>query len=222
VKGLKDMKAMKCFGLGALGAWALTTTVVAGDAPPVPGTPAAVRDIIYARPFTLAKGEKHGWRQEKPVVSSGYVLVLEVDPDLVYPRQLAEPVLYVGRQTAERVNHGYASGRVIAIVPGQIDSKQEDYLDLSKVRIWFGTPELPEQVDAGTIEFERQLAVRAGIRPLPAARVSAALERGGPTLAFADKRELMRALAPLVREYSPQEPEVADGLDGGGHLAPNR
>ncbi|MHC4427852.1 MAG: hypothetical protein ACYS0D_04515 [Planctomycetota bacterium] len=215
------MKAMKCFSLGALGAWALTTTVVAADAPPVPETPSAVRDIIYARPFTLDKSEGHGWRMEKPMVSSGYVLVLEVDPDLVYPRQQAEPVLYVGRQTAERINHGHESGRVVAIVPGQIDPQREDYLDLSKVRIWFGTPELPERVDAAMIERERRLAVRAGIRPLPAAKVSVALEEGGPTRAFTDKRELMRALAPLVREYSPQEPEVADGLDGGGLLVPN-
>ena len=95
-----------------------------------PPTPAAIDEVVYARSFELDQGYKFEWRKEQPLVKKGVILVLKVDPDLVYPRQIAEPVLYVGDQTAERVNIGYKSGHVVAIVPGEVD--------LNKAMIWFG------------------------------------------------------------------------------------
>jgi hypothetical protein len=43
----------------------------------------------------------------------------------VYPRQTAEPVLYIGATTAERVNIGHESGRVVAIVPSALNEQGE-------------------------------------------------------------------------------------------------
>ena len=170
--------------------------------PAVPATPAAVDGIVYARKFTLEKGYRFGWCQEKPIVKSGYLLVLKVNPDLVYPRQCAEPVLYVGKQTAERINHGYPSGYVIAIVPGNPK--------LDQVPIWFGTPELPELVDTATAKAELGLAKAAGIKPfskkeLKAAHMQAREELKGSTIA-----DVLRVAADLIRRYSPEEKNIAD------------
>src|SRR5262245_27654193 len=108
---------MKYFRIAAsltlLGACAVMVTAqpparpapVAGHAddvsqiPPIPATPAAVKNILYARQFKLEQGYEFEWRADHPKVTAGWLVVLEVDPDLVYPRNVAEPVLYVGKTT---------------------------------------------------------------------------------------------------------------------------
>ena len=134
------------------------------------------------------------------MVSAGMLIVVEVDPDLVIPRDALEPVLYAGNVTVQRLNHGHRSGRVIGIIPGTVD--------LTSTPIWFGTPELPERVTAGTVRSERALAERAGIRPLPAERIGAVMQ---PAVTAPDLASLLRNVAAeLVYEYSPQEKELAD------------
>jgi hypothetical protein len=109
----------------------------------------------------------------------------------------------VGNQTAQRINHGDESGHVIAIVPGDVD--------LTKTPIWFGTPGLPERVDAAKITAERALAENAGIKPLPAEKINGALAKGGERLNVADLGALLRGqIADLILEYSPQEKRLAD------------
>ena len=162
------------------------------DVPPAP-----VLALVHARPFVLDQGYVHDWRGERPDVDAGHLLVLRVDPALVYPRQSREPVLYVGDQTAERVNVGYPSGYVVAIVPGPVD--------LETARVWFGAPALPERVGAARIAEEHARAAAAGIAPL--------VRRGdGPTLRLATKRELLRHAAGLIERYSPQERDLVNVL----------
>jgi hypothetical protein len=183
----------------------MLAAVASAEVPAIPATPAAVDDLIYARSFTLAEGYKFEWRKDQPMVKEGTILVLKVNPDLVYARQVAEPVLYVGDTTAERINVGYGSGRVIAIVPGKVD--------LTKTPIWFGTPELPERVDAAMIKSERAAAEKAGIKPFDKKTVAAAQKNGGKArLEVADRYELHRSLAPLVLEYSSDETELAESM----------
>ncbi|HNQ24408.1 MAG TPA: hypothetical protein PKK06_15080 [Phycisphaerae bacterium] len=177
------------------------------EPPALPTTPAAVQQVLYARPFTLEQGYEFAWRKEKPTVTEGYILVLKVDPALVYPRQTAEPVLYIGDTTAQRVNVGYPSGSVVVIVP----CKVADF-DLQKTLIWFGTPELPERCTAGTIAEERAKAEKAGIQPPSAATVDAARAEGGEPLSVKDAYELQRQVAPLIKQYAPDESERADNL----------
>jgi len=185
----------------------------AQNPPARPDTPAPVAQLVSARPFQLSQPSHHLWRAERPAFSSGYLIVLKVDPALVFPRQTAEPVLYVGNQTAERVNLGQDSGHVVAIVPAVIDDPEHpDYLDLQKALIWFGTPELPERVDAATIRRERALALRSGLKPLPPAQVAEALRNGGPALSAHNKQSLYGPAADLIRKFSPQETELADVL----------
>jgi hypothetical protein len=83
----------------------LTMSALA-ETPPMPKTPAAVDDIVYARPFSLEKGFKFFWRKERPEVTEGLILVLKADKALLVPRAAMMPVLYVGDQTAQRLNHG--------------------------------------------------------------------------------------------------------------------
>jgi len=179
--------------------------LAATAAPPqIPPTPAAIEELVYARPFSLEEGHSFDWRKERPVVRSGLLLVLKVNRDLVYPRQVAEPVLYVGDQTAERVNVGYRSGFVVAIVPGDVN--------LAEAPIWFGTPELPERVDESRIRSERVLAESVRIRPFGPEKVNGALARGGNRLEVRDRAELLRYVAPLIIKYSPAEKALAESL----------
>ncbi len=203
-KGWHDMRTTILVSLMVL--CGLTATLLAAP-PPRPKTPAPVQDVVYARPFALEKGYEFTWRQEKPTVNEGFVLVLKVDAALAYPRQTAEPVLYVGDTTAERVNVGYPSGHLVVIVPGKLAD-----FDLKKTPIWFGTPELPERCTAKTIAEERDKAEKAGIKPLAAAQVDAARKKGGDRLSVKDDYELRRQIAPLIKEYAPDEAERADNL----------
>ncbi len=129
--------------------------------PPLPETPAPVRGVLYARPFTLDAPFRYDWSAEHPEVSSGLVLVLEADPALLRPRETQEPVLFVGALPAQRVTRAFESGRVVVLVPGPVD--------LASDPVWFGTPGLPEQVDATTARAERGLALEALAREYGAA-----------------------------------------------------
>ena len=174
----------------------------AESVPAIPATPAAVDAIVYSRKFTLKEGYEFTWCKGKPIVTSGYLLVLQVNPDLVFPRQLAQPVLYVGQQTVQKINDGYPSGHVIAIAPGD--------LDLNEALAWFGTPELPERVDAAKVETEAKLAKAAGIEAFSTKQIEAARVAGGDELKGATIANVLRVAADLIRQHAPQEKQVAD------------
>lgn len=195
-----------------LSAAALVTAATVTAAPPaIPQTPVAVQDILYAQPFTLTEGYPYDWSKDRPMVTSGQIVVFQVNPDLVYARQIAEPVLYVGGISAERINEGYQSGRVIAIVPDTVgpDGKLI-HQDLSKA--WFGTPELPERVDAAMVAAESRLATQAGVKALSSDKVTHAKLAGGETVRLANKYRLLGVASKLVTQYAPDEVDLAENL----------
>ncbi len=162
--------------------------------------PQPVIDIERIQPFRLEQSFKYDWRRDHPHVRSGLLVVFKVDPDLVTPRNSLEPVLYAGNQTVQRLNHGHESGFVIGIIPEQID--------LSKEPIWFGTPALPERIDAKMIERERTKAERSGILALKPTDIQSRTQ--DPVVA-SDLTSLLREQAAnLVLEFSPQEKRLAD------------
>jgi hypothetical protein len=192
---MKRIAVMTCVLTMAAGALA--------SPPDIPNTPAAVDDLLYARPFTLEKEYKCLWPAERPHATTGMLLVLEIDKALVVPREIAMPILYVGDQPAERINHGHESGHVIVIVAGEVD--------LTQVPIWFGTPGFPGQVNLSTAKSERVLAEKAGIKPFPQKKVKAALAKGGPHIRAVDQRAMLRDhVAPLILEYCPDEKNLAE------------
>jgi hypothetical protein len=163
-------------------------------------TPSTVIDVVYVQPFSLKTGYTHFWREEKPFVKSGTLAVFKVNPNLVYPRNALEPVLYVGNQTAERLNFGHESGYVVAIIPSEVD--------LSKSRAWFGTPELPERVNEKTINIETDLAEKGNIQQLDPDAVNKVTQQ---YLDVSDLATLLRDhAAELVLKYSPQEKALAE------------
>jgi len=205
-----------CISAGpAVAADGLRSQTAVDTPPALPTTPAAVAELLLAQPFRLDEPSVHLWRAERPEFRTGYLLVLKVDPALVFPRQTAEPVLYVGNQTAERINFGHHSGHVVALVPAVLDDPEHpDALDLSEALVWFGTPELPEQVDASTIQQERALAVSRGVKPISMAQAAAARENGGTIVTASDKQALYARAAELIRTYAPAEEDLANTRSG--------
>jgi hypothetical protein len=173
----------------------LTILAVASPAistPPIPETPAPVHAVLHARHFTVDNGFPFTWQAERPVVREGTILVLQADPALIRPRQTAEPVLFAGRHTAWRVSPYNEDGIVVAFVPARIDPQAEP--------IWFGTPELPERIDAAAVDREHALAAGEGIGPLG----SGAVRFHDGDLILADRSDLLQALHDLIMEYAPQ------------------
>jgi hypothetical protein len=121
-------------------------------------------------------------------------------------------VLYVGRTTAQRFNVGYRSGRVVAFVPSDLDKDAGLTLDLTKAPIWFGTPELPERVDAARIDDERRKADSARIKPRPAAELEAARAETPDVRRLANQAALFREAGALVIRYAPDEREWGEAL----------
>ncbi len=164
-----------------------------------PPTPAAVKGIVVARRFTLSTPYRSTWAKTPYDVSRGTLVVIEVDPAYVVPRDALEPVLYAGDVAVERLNHGHVSGHVIGIVPGDVDP--------ATVPIWFGRPQLPERLTPDMIAEERARAEKAGIRALPQARSAANAAPASAT----DLAALLRDVAAaLVYRYAPEDKRIAD------------
>jgi len=187
-------------------------TAVANDDLP---TPEPIKDILYLKPFKLDKPAKHFWSADQPHVTEGWIMVLKVDPQYLTSRQTAEYVLYVGQQTAERINIGSESGNVIALVPGHSTNPDHpEYLDPTKTIIWMGAPALPEQIGASAILAEHDQAQLAGIIPLPGSQLDSALEAGGSHVIHQpNKTELLRWMITLIQEYAPQEKGLINRLE---------
>ncbi len=183
--------------------------------PPIPATPAPVMELVSARPFTLDEALTHHWRAEHRSYRQGYLLVLRVDPALVYPRQVEEPVLYVGTQSARRMNVGYEDGHVIAILPVEDLEKYK----LGEQRVWFGDPAFPEQVDDEHVEAQVELAKASGIVPIGKQPAETALDRGGDAIEAATLDDLLPVIGSLVERYAPSEKELVESLKQTGSVA---
>ena len=170
-------------------------------------------------PFKLDTAYRTTFRKDQPEVTTGYVVVFEVDKEKANMTALAHPVLYAGTldgQTTgvvERLNKGYDSGRVVGIIPAPIEGKNK--LDLKKFAAWFGGKELPVNITIENIKAEAAQAKLDGVAVIPAAEVDAAVKAGGTTVVkAADLGALLKStVGPLVRRYSPDEAEVADAWD---------
>jgi len=157
--------------------------------------------LVAVQPFELVEPARHWYRKERPQYSQGTLLVLQVEPDVVHPRQTYEPVLYVGAETAQRVNVGHESGHLVVIVPGTPD--------LAADPVFFGEPALPEQIDAA--EARRQLdgARQLGIGAFDPTWIASVTR---PAITLPDDYELQVLSSYLVEEFSPGESDLVTGL----------
>lgn len=187
--------------------------VMEGEGDSRPALPAVTHtspvELLLAQPFVLDRAATHWYRAEQPSYTSGYLLVLKVDPALAVARQVAMPVLYVGAETAEPINVGETSGRLVVLVPASLRQDGTPDLDLTRTPIFFGTPDLPERVTSQMASAELARARAQGVTA-PAADVVASAAR--PLVQFADDYELRLQAADFVEVYAPDEVDLVRGL----------
>jgi hypothetical protein len=169
------------------------TVQVVPDRPAIPPTPAAVERVLYARTFALAEPVRYTWAADVGEITGGTILVLATDPAFLRHRALAEPVLYVGDRPAWRVSHETAAGRVVAIVPGEVD--------LAATPIFWGAPALPQEIDTAAARDALARATAAGVRAPRARDAQRARDAGGPTLELSGRLDLLTATQELIDRY---------------------
>jgi hypothetical protein len=155
--------------------------------------------LHHAERFTLETPYQHRYRVDEPWVTNGWLLVLSTDPSLLKPRQVKEPVLYVGAQTAERVNAGL-SGKIVVLVPGDFA--------LGAAPIFLGDAALPEELRQADIDAQLAAAVAAGAIATPADTITKVT---APARTFETDFELRQRAIDLVEIHSPQEKDLIAG-----------
>jgi hypothetical protein len=166
--------------------------------------PLPAEALVAARAFELEESRSYPWMADHPPIQRGYLLAVDADPALCLPRQVAEPVVYLGAVPAERLAADWAEGRLLLLVPGEPD--------LAAVPLHFGSPGLPERIDPETGAEALTLALSAGLAPFEPQQVQAALAAGGAGLVLADSRALDRAIADFIDAWAPTEHGRAEGL----------
>jgi len=174
----------------------------ASDAQKRPETPAPIEGVILAKPFELAEGYTFSFSQAAPTVRSGVILVLKVDPALAEPRDTLQPVLYAGDSPVQIISDGHPSGVLVGIAPEPVE--------IGETLFWFGRPSLPERVTPEIVTRERALARRAGIEPPSKEAMQRA--RAEPVKAENLATLLRDEVAEIIREYAPEDHQVADTL----------
>ncbi|MBX3462153.1 MAG: hypothetical protein KF830_03205 [Planctomycetes bacterium] len=171
-------------------------------AQPAAAVPTPVRqlELLHAERFRVDQPFRHLWRAERPLVASGWLLVLAGDAAAMVPRQTLEPVLYVGAETAERINTGQGSGRLVVLVPG--DFWLED------APIFYGAPALPEELRQRQIDAELARARAAGAVAPTAER---AAQVAAPARSYATDYELRQRAIDLVEQHAPDEKDLIAG-----------
>jgi len=199
---MKNIKALTVGLLLVALVLSLTLGVQGSSAPAEPVAATSIINVLEAHPFQLETAAVHSYRAERPAYDRGWVLVLETDPVLLTPHQTFEPVLYVGDETAERVNVGDVSGRLVVIVP-ELDGS----IDPAAAPVYFGQPDLPERITRAAAGAELQAARDRGVTghgPLG--------ERVHEPQSFRDAYALTYFAAGLVEKHSPVETDLISGL----------
>jgi len=201
-----SLAVVLAMGVGALGQPAVAQQPIPENEVPVVPTDngEAVQGLISARHFTLDSPFIYNWNMDRPQVSEGTIIVLEVDPEYVVPRNVNVPVIYVGDTPAMVTNQGYESGRLIVVAPGRVD--------LTKTPVYFGSFQLPEAVNAARGQEELDAALEMGIRPFDAKTVADAFVVGGEQLGTSDLDFLMLEVSNLILDFCPDEVDLAVGL----------
>ena len=170
------------------------------DATPAGG----VEALVYARPFRLEQPYRTRWSKERTDVDRGFLVVIRVEREYVFPHEAATPVLFAGDQAIERVNVGYEDGVVVGIIRGDTHP--------STAPIYFGSPDYPERVTASKGLIELLRAEVRGLAARPQAEVDRAFRMDTLPLAVTDKSGLYRAAGSLIEQYAPAEAALAAEL----------
>lgn len=133
----------------------ITLTLLCGEL--AAGEPSPIRGIVSAVPVTLATPYRSDWSAERPEVSAGTVLTLDIDPAALVLRNGPSPVLYVGAAPAEVLRRDVEAGRLVVLVPAALGPE---------VAVYFGGEALPETVTAAAGAEELAKALAGGLVPM--------------------------------------------------------
>lgn len=206
-----------CFALTLLVATALSfaqggAQAVASPGPALPALPVTpsintVPTIISLQPITIKEPYATDFRSEHPQVSSGWLMVIRGDAAVLAPRALAEPLLLASGsdwiESVEWFNHGFATGYRVCFIPSTGEQHGGAPRTMEGLRVWFGSPQLPEIVDAKTLQSERALADRVGIVAASGVKIE---NSAAKTLANRD--ELVSAAKALIARWAPDESQA--------------
>lgn len=169
-------------------------------AAPAPAPAVQQLELVHAERFQVAQPYRHLWRAEPLLVTGGWLLVLSGEPSALVARQMKMPLLQVGAQTAERVNVGDRSGKLVVLVPGDVA--------LADAPIFLGSDALPEEVGQAHLDAELANARANGAKAPDAATIAKATAAGRE---FANDHELRLRAIELVERHSPQEQDLIRG-----------
>ncbi len=159
-----------------------------------------VEELVYARRFRLERPYASRWAKDRAGVERGYLVVIRVTSEYVYPHEAATPVLFAGSRAVERINVGYQDGYVVGIVPG------DESLEASP--IYFGAPDYPERVTAAKGLVELHEAQLRGQAARPEAELTRAMAIDAGTLIAADQAALFREAGRLIVRFAPAESDL--------------
>jgi len=164
--------------------------------------------LVERVPFELALPEVQDHRSERPLFTSGDLVVLEaVDLDLV-PTQMQGPVLLCGAEPIQRLNRA-SSGYLVGIVPHCDDARGDGEPGAGPYH--FGRAVLPEQLALADARADLAGAIARGLAPLGEAELQA-VTLG--TQYFANSNELVIFAADLIERYAYDESDTVRGLRG--------
>lgn len=184
--------------------------------PALPVTPSinTVPTIISLQPVTIKESYATDFRSEHSQVSSGWLMVIRGGAAVLAPRALAEPLLLASGTTAsgsvwtesiEWFNHGFVSGYRVCFIPCTVPQQSGADRTAQGLRVWFGSPKLPESVDAKTLQSELEQADRVGIVAANAVKVE-----GSASKALANRDELVTAANALIARWAPDESQAGE------------
>lgn len=169
--------------------------------------------LLFAQPFFLDEGYAHAWRADHPVVSSGYVIAVAADEEMLRVRQIHNPLLFVGDMPVERLNVGDESGVYVGLVPSPSSASGELSVDLTRTPIYWAAPQvLPESLTPEVAAAELAKARTEGVSAQRAGYVSVALAASGGAVYLPGYFELQRYAADVIERYSPTERDLVAGL----------
>ena len=122
--------------------------------------------VECARAIHFATPYRWTWAADRPSIDDATALVVRADADLLRPRAVGGPVLYVGGWPAEVL--WWSGDEALVLAPVAV---------ADTVSAWFGSAQLPERVDAEHRKAETTAA--AAITPVSIQSRSASLTWSG-------------------------------------------
>jgi hypothetical protein len=169
--------------------------------------------LLYAQPVTLEEPTTYLMRADQPVVSAGYLVVVQTNPAILPVRQAHNPILFAGDMPVERINGDDEPRVFIGFVPSGLDARGGFALDLARTPLYWAYPEvLPESLKPDLAQAALANALAGGAAPQAKERVGQALAAGGPVVHLGTYGDLRRHAASVIEQFSPGETDLIAGL----------